>query len=340
VLIALVSALGWRHHAAGRPEYALAQVATAIERNDGTKLAYYADVSAFTDQVVSETVDWLAAQRGVDEAIAGVESQQRGTRAARLQDAKESLADRLGRTASTVLEAAGHGKDAISLQVVDAFIRQPPLAAVLDGDHLDVRSVERPQIEGSTATIPVTLRHRELVVDVKIALVLQRNGAQWRVVGISGLPNALGTIDRAQSERVAMANRPLQGDLERLLGVGNPQVEYVRVRRARPLYRLQVPLTNQAPGSINEVTLLLAARGADDEHATTLSVEHPIPAGTTSAETWEFDEAATRGTRLGALLSHPDRLTLRTRLIVLDTAGQADTVRLIRRYSEIAREGN
>ncbi len=340
VLVALTWALVWRHRAAGRPEYAVNEIAAAIEHGDGTKLAYYADASAFTDQVVNETVDWLTARRGLDQAVAGAESQQRGSRSARLQDAKETLSDRLGRATSAALESPDGGKEPVSARVVDAFISQPPLSVIMDGDHLDVRSIDRPLIEGTTATVPVTLRYRELVVDMKIGLVLQRNGLRWRLVGVSGLQSALSTIDNAQLERVAIANRPRESDLERLVAVGPPQVQRVKPRRARPLYRLEVSLTNQAQASITEVSLLLGARGLDDDHGIALSVEHPIPPSTTSAETWEFDEAATRGTRLGALLTHADRLTLRTRGIVLDTAGQADTVRLIKSYREIQKDGD
>ncbi len=279
MLVGLSWALAWRHRAAGRPEYALAQIATAIQHGDGTKLAYYADMSAFTDQIVNETVDWLAARRGLDEAVAGGGSEQRGTRSARLQDAKETLSDRLGRATSAALELPDQEKQAVGSRMIDAFIGQAPLATIMDGDHLDVRSVDRPLIDGTTARIPVTLRYRELVVDVKVALVLQRNGQQWRLVGISGLSNALSAVDNAQFERVALANRPRQGDLERLVGIGAPQVEHVKPRRARPLYRLQVTVTNQAPDSITGITLLLAARGSDDDHATSLSVEHAIPSG-------------------------------------------------------------
>ena len=70
VLVVLTCALVWRHRAAGRPEYAVNEIATAIEHGDGTKLAYYADASAFTDQIVNETVDWLTARRGLDQAVA------------------------------------------------------------------------------------------------------------------------------------------------------------------------------------------------------------------------------------------------------------------------------
>ena len=342
MLIGMIWALAWRHSVSARPEYALKEVGTAITRGDATKLAYYADVSAFTDEVVNETIDWLATRRSVEEAVVGTPPEQRASRGERLQDAKETLSDRLGRSLSATLESADQAKTPLSSRVVNAFIGEAPLSGIMDGDHLDLQSIGPPVIEGTTATIPITLRYRELVVDVKVGLVLEHSGPHWRLVGISGLPGALSVIDNAQSERVALANRPLEGDLERLVAVGALAVEYVRPkpRRARPVYRLEVPLTNQAQGSISEITLVLATRGSNDDHGTELSVEHPIPAGTTSAETWEFDEAATRGTRLGALLSHPDRLTLRTRRIVFDTAGQADTVRLVRSYREIVRAGD
>ena len=206
----------------------------------------------------------------------------------------------------------------------------------MDGDHFDIRTVGQPLVEGTTATIPVTLRHRELVVNVKLGLQLERDGPRWRVVGVTGMSDALSTIDHAQLERVAIANRPRESELADLLAVGAPVVQRApRARRARAdVYRLRALLTNHSTSQIGAVTLAIVGRSPGTP-PTLLSVEHPIPPGATSTETWQFDESESRGTRLGALLAHPDRLALQLRSVVVDTAGQEDTVRLVRRYDEL-----
>src|SRR6185312_1753278 len=103
--------------------------------------------------------------------------------------------------------------------------------------------------------------------------------------------------------------------------------------------RLQVPLWNRSPRPITSVTMGLSTRASDDEHAAELSVEHVIAAGGHSTETWDFDETATRGSRVAALLTHPERLTIRPRSVVTDNEGQADTLRLVRRYGELKGQG-
>jgi hypothetical protein len=123
------------------------------------------------------------------------------------------------------------------------------------------------------------------------------------------------------------------------LAVGAAVVEHVSRGRERGMYRLHLPLTNQSPTSIAGVTLALGTHAADDDHATVLSVQHAIPPRSNSAEVWLFDGAAVRSMHLAGMLAHPDRLTIHVRSIVLDSAGQADTVRLVREYKELRGAG-
>jgi hypothetical protein len=336
VLVALLLAVAWRWRVTTRPQYALNQIVTAIQRGDEAKLAYYADVSAFTDQIIGESIDWIVAQHGTDDLLAAADLHESGTRAAQLRDVKGILSERIGRTIETAMASSDHHAGGVGPGIIDAFIRDLPVSAVMDGDHLDIRTVGQPLVEGTTATIPVTLRHRELVVDVKLGLQLERDGPRWRVVGLTGISDALGTIDRAQLERVAIANRPRESELADLLAVGAPVVQRApRERRARvEVYRLRALLTNHSTSQIAAVTLAIVGRSPGTP-PTLLSVEHPIAPGATSTETWQFDESESRGTRLGALLAHPDRLALQLRSVVVDTAGQEDTVRLVRRYDEL-----
>lgn len=327
----------WRWWVGTRPQYALSQIATAIHRGDETKLAYYADVSGITGEIVSESVDWIVDQRGADDLLAvAAGAQQSGERPAQVREVKSLFSEGIGRAIERTMSSADHDVGPVAPRVIDAFIGDPPISVVMDGEHLDVRTVGQPLVEGTTATIPVALRHRELVVDVKLDLQLERDGPRWRLVGITGIPDALATIDRAQLERIAIANRPRESEMADLLGVGAPVVQRApESRRARTtVYSLRAPLTNRSTSQITAVTLAVVGRPGTS--ATLLSVDHPIAPGATSTETWQFDESESRGTHLGALLAHPDRLALQLRSVVVDTAGQADTVRLVRRYAELA----
>lgn len=336
VLLVLICALSWRWHAARQPDYALDQIAVAIRRGDGAKLAYYADVSAVTEQVIDGTVDWLVSHRGPDAALAAADVSHAGSRAAGVQDAKATLQARADEAFTIATASALEGP--VGPRVIDAFIQQPPLSLIMQGEHLDVRAIDRPLVDGATATVPLVMRHRELVVDVKIGLLLQREGPRWRLSGINGLTQALDAIDRAQMERLEIANRPREEELQSLLSVGGLQVHRVARRRVKPFYELRVPVSNRSTDSLTSVTLTLAPRGSSADHGTLLSVDHPIPPASSSAEVWDLDEATVRSTHLGSLLARPERLTLRLQSVVRDSAGQADTVRLLRRYEEIPKD--
>jgi len=344
VVLALFAATAWRDHASARPEYALDQIGVAIRKHDATKLAYYADAGAVTDEIVDETVDWLVARRGLDEAIAGAEIHEQGDRAAQIRAAKRALSSQIGRSAATALMTNGSGAGAVGPRLIDALVTQPPLSDVMVGEHLDVRSVDPAIVDGETATISVTLRHRELYADVTLVLELrrevQRDGPHWRLEGMHGFAPALATIDKAQLERIAIANRPREEALAGLLTVGAPTVQRVVAHARTPtFYRLRVPLTNRSPTPITSVTLALTTRAADEGHATVLSVPQAIQPGATAAEVWQLDEPTARNTRIAAMVTHPERLTVHVRSLVLDSAGVADTVSLVRRYREVLASG-
>lgn len=331
--------VAWRRAVASTPEYAIGQVALAIRQHNGTKLAYYADGAVFSERVVDETTDWLVHKRGVG-ALMGIEgvATVRG-KAAKIQTAKLAMTERLNRALGAALMVSAEDTVAAGARVIRELTAWPPLALVLGSDHVEIRTVGRPAVTGSTAEVPVTLECRELQIDIPIALVLQREGKRWRVVGLHGLERALSAVENAQMEQLTIANRPLEQQLLSLLRVGTPSVQRVARGRTRTVYRLRVPVTNASSGAVVGFLLGLRTRATDDEHATPLEVRHTMPPGSTSTEVWQFDETAASGTRVAAMLSHPERLVVRVRSIVVDSAGQADTVRLFRSYRELRRAG-
>jgi hypothetical protein len=334
----LIGALWWHRYATTRPEYTVAQVAVAIRQRDGTKLSYYADGSAVTSQLVDETVDWLVAQRGVDALPADGDGASQG-RAARIRSAKTVLNERLDRSIATALMSGLPDTSDVASRVIAELVGQAPAADIMLGDRFDVRSVEPATVQGSTARIPVTLRSSDLTVDVTITLILRREGARWRVVGIGGINRALTIIDNAQLERLTIANRPLERQLTGMLAIGAPSVQRVAHGRLRTVLRLRVPVTNHSVNPVTALTVALETRASDDEHATLLAVQHVIPPGASSTEVWQFDETAERGTRVAAMLTHPESLVLRVRSVVIDSAGQADTVSLLRSYRDVKGRG-
>jgi hypothetical protein len=336
-LVGLVAAIGWRHYATGRPSYALAQIALAVKQHDATKLAYYADLGAFSDQVVGETVDWLASQHRLDGA-AGAANARESDRRARIRDTKSTLSIHVNRNATNEILAYTSDSESVTARLVDAFIDQPPLAEIIDGDHFDLRSVDQAEIDDGTARVGVTLRHRELYVDVKLDLLLARDGVRWRLTGVEGLSHALSVIDNAQQEKLSIANRPREEALATTINLGAPTLQKVVAhRRDPPVYRLRLPITNRSTTTVSAISLALWVRGSDSDHPTMLAVNHDIAPQFTSGEIWQLDEATAHSTHVIAALSRPERLVFKVRSMVVDSGGQADTVRTLTAYGQTKR---
>src|SRR5581483_613664 len=154
---ALAGILIWGRSVRSRPAYALSQVSLAIQRHNGTKLAYYADGAGFTQQVVDQTLTWLVRERGLG-TLAGIDgvADARG-RGAKVQAAVSSETDRLNRALSAALMARTADSTAVGSRVLREFSALPPLSTVLDGDHLDISAVGTPAVRGATAEVPVSL---------------------------------------------------------------------------------------------------------------------------------------------------------------------------------------
>ncbi len=338
LVLGLAAALQWQRYETSRPTYALAQIELAARQHDATKLAYYADKGALTSEVVGETIDWLTQHRRLNDVIEGEGELGTQGRAVRIQNARVTFEDRANRAVSATLAVPSDETGTLPQRLVDAFATVAPMSAVIAGDRLDLRTVGPARVMGQTAQIPLTLRDRDLIVDIHLNLELEREGSRWRVVGLTGLGPALGVIDRAQVERLDIANGLRAQHMAGLLAVGAPNVGRITHRRSRPAYRLSVPLTNRTRHTVEAVSLGLRTENVDESRAVALEVQHAIPAGTQSSEVWQFSDASA-GTRVSSLLTHPERLLVGIRSVVMDSAGNADTLRLFRNYSEFRKSG-
>ena len=282
--------------------------------------------------------DWLTQHHRLDDVVEGEAERSAQGRAVRVQNARVTFEDRANRAVSGTLAVPPDETGPLAQRLVDTYATAAPLSAVIAGDHLDLRSVAPARVLGQTAEIPLTLRDRDLIVDIHLNLELQREGSRWRVVGLNGLGPALGVIDRAQVERVDLANGLRAQHMSGLLAVGAPSVGRVTHWRSPTGYRLSVPLTNRTRHTVEAVSLALRTQSLDERRAVALEVQHVIPAGTQSAEVWQFSDASA-GTRVPSLLTHPERLMVSIRGVVMDSAGSADTLRLFRDYHEFRRAG-
>jgi hypothetical protein len=338
VVLGLAAALAWQRYSTSQPKYALAEIALAARLHDANKLAYYVDGGALTGQIVSETVQWLAAHRRFNDIEDGEAEHGSLGRESRIQTATVSLGNRASNAVSAALQtaasAADDGGDAMAQQLVNAFVSTQPMSAVFGGDHLDLRTVGKANVLGEVAEIPLTLRDRDLVVDIHLMLEFEQEGHQWRLVGVEGLGPAYRVIDNAQQERVDMANRLRKEHMEGILAIGTPTVGRVYHRRSRSEYRLQIPLTNQSARSVMAVSMNVRARYSRPEHALPLRVQHLIPAGGKSTEVWRFTDPSA-GTSSRTLLDHPDRLLVGLESMVIDSGGRPDTLRSLVSYREM-----
>jgi hypothetical protein len=338
VILGLAAALAWQRYSTSQPKYALAQIALAARLHDSNKLAYYVDGGALTGQIVSETVQWLAAHRRYNDIEAGEAGLGSLGRESRIQTATVSLGNRAGNAVSAALQTAASapddGGDEMAQQLVNAFVSTQPMSAVFGGDHLDLHAVGKANVLGAVAEIPLILRDRDLVVDIHLMLEFEQEGHQWRLVGLEGLGPAYRVIDNAQMERVDMANRLRKEHMEGILAIGTPTVGRVYHRRSRSEYRLQIPLTNQSKASVMAVSMDVRTRYLRADRALPLQVQHLIPAGGKSTEVWRFtDPSAGTGSR--SLLEHPDRLMVGLESMVVDSMGRPDTLRPLQSYREL-----
>jgi hypothetical protein len=333
LILGLAGALAWQRYETSRPTYALAQIALAARLHDSKKLAYYVDAGALTGQIVTETVQWLTAHRRFNDIEAGEAERGSQGRDARIQTATVTLENRASNAVSAALQESANATDLLPQNVVDAYVAAPPMLALFGGDRLDLRAVGNANVFGQNAEIPLTLRDRELVVDIHLTLELERDGSRWRLVGLEGLGPAFRVIDNAQLERVDIANRLRREHMDGLLAIGAPTVGRVYHRRSRNEYVLQIPLTNRSTQPITEVAMDLRAHGMNEERALPLRVQHLIPAGGRSPEAWRFTDPSA-GTRSPYLLMHPERLLVGLSSMVVDSAGRPDTLRQLRSYRE------
>jgi len=341
VVIVSGGLIGWRRAVEGSPQYSLRQAGAALRQHNGTKLAYYTDVAGVADQLVDGTIDWLAAERG----IAGLPAGNLGgggdrTRAAKILAAKIALDQRFGRSLAAALSVNGMDDSAdensarIAQRIVRTVVTAPPLNAIVAGDAVVVQEIGSPEYRQHTVTAPLTIRDDDLATTAHMWLVLARAPGRWRIVGFSGVADALETIDNAQLEHLAIVNRPIEKRLRSSVAIGAPVIDRVARRRRRPVLRLRLALTNASPNAVSGLTLALTHRASDDEHAELLEAPGVIRPGATATETWAFDETAAATSRMASLLAHPDRLRIDVRRLVVDSAGVADTVRLFKSYAE------
>ncbi len=328
--------VGWRRAVESSPRYALRQVEAAFREHNGTKLAYYMDAARVTEQVVDETVDWRVAQRGLASlAVDDGDAPDERTRTARIQAVKTAFSERVGRSLNAALLASGAGT---STNVTDRIIRTvtavPPLDAVVAGDQLTVDPIGSPRTEHDGVAIPLVVHDRDVGTVVDLTLVFVHAPGRWQLAGVGGLTDALGAIDNAQLEHLAVLNRPIEEQLGATLAIGTPVVDRVAHGRQRTVLRLRLPIRNQSANPVSGVALGLSSRASDDDHAEMLTAPAVIPAGATATETWEFDETGASTSHMAWLLAHPDRVRIRALRAVVDSAGIVDTVRLFRSYGD------
>ncbi len=332
------------HRANGGAERPLSGIVGSFRDHAGTRLAYYLDADALSQQVADVGLDFLIAQhnRSALAAVLGeVPSAEREgpDSAARILALKSAMAERGARGISVAMTSGTADSANVLERVTAAFSALPPLDVILAGDHLDLVDVGGVSGQKQDRVIVLALRDRELHLPVDIGVAIHHEDTQWRVVGVDRLDRTLGAIDNAQLERLAVANRPIEERLADALGVGAPQVTRVAHGRRRTDMQLAVRLENRSTATIDALDLALSTRASDDEHAEVLHVDGPIPPGRAVMANWQFDETRRQTSHTAALLMHPDDLTMRARRVVLDSAGVADTVRLLRSYRDLRKRG-
>lgn len=323
-------------------ERPLREIELSFRDHDGTRLAYYLNTDAVTQQVSDQGVDWLTAQHdegALGAVLAEVPGAEQGATdsAARVLALKAALAEKAGKGIAMALSSGTPDSADVAVRLLAAFGGMPPLDVIIAGDHLVLSQVGEAKGTATDRVIPLVLHDRELDAPIVINVGVHHQGARWQVSGIVELDHTLETLDNAQQEHLIVANRPIENRLLELIGIGAPDITKTSHGRYRTDVRLKVRIDNKSPETVTGLDVALSTRSADDDHAQVLHVDGPIPAGGAVMAEWSFDQTARGSSRTAAMLLHPDDLTMRTRRVVLDSAGVADTVQLFKSYRALRR---
>jgi hypothetical protein len=339
--LGLVGLVVWHRINLGSPTHALVSIQSAFHDHDGTRLAYYADVDAIATQVADQGIDWMVVQhRRATLAALRDEVHDIGTApdsSQRVQLLKMALAEHGGQGAAAALAGGTTDSANVAERMTDAFQALPPIDAMLGTDHLDFVALGKPRRLGASFVVPVTLEYRELGETVTVSLLMSHAQNRWKLVGLEDFDETLSAIDNAQLERLASRNRPVQARLEEMLVLGTPVVTRIPIGRHRDDMRLQIPIRNASPFAVRQVTVLLGARGSDDEHGEMLTLPLGVAPGATVMATWQFEETRNRTSRAAWLTTHTERMSLVPRGAVYDSAGTAATLELFHTYAEARR---
>src|SRR5580704_4476074 len=188
-------------------ERALREIERSFRDHDGTRLAYYLNTDAVTQQVSDEGVDWLSSQH--DEGtlralIAEVPGAEQGATdsAARILALKSALAEKGGKGIAMALSSGTADSADVAVRLLAAFAGLPPLDVILAGDHLDLSEIGTAKGTGTDRVIPLVLLDRELNVGITIGVGVHHQGSRWQVSGIEGLERTLAALDNAQQEHL------------------------------------------------------------------------------------------------------------------------------------------
>jgi hypothetical protein len=326
-------------------ERALREIETSFRDHDGTRLAYYLNTDAVTQQVSEAGVDWLQSQHyqeALAAAIAEVPGAEREATdsAARLLALKSALAERGAQGIATALSTGTSDSADVVVRLMAAFAGLPPLDVILAGDRLELVGLGDPKGSGTDRVVPLQLRDRDLNISIVVGVAVHKQGPRWQVSGIDGLDRTLAAIDNAQQERLIVANRPIESQLQDMVGIGSPEVARTAHGRYATNVRLRMRIDNRSTETMNAIDLGLTTQASDYDHAEMLHVDGPIPAGGAVMAEWSFDETRRGSSRTAAMLSHPGDLMVRARRVVTDSAGVADTVRLYKTYRALRRRRN
>jgi hypothetical protein len=323
-------------------ERALREIERSFRDHDGTRLAYYLNTDAVTQQVSDEGVDWLSSQH--DEGtlralIAEVPGAEQGATdsAARILALKSALAEKGGKGIAMALSSGTADSADVAVRLLAAFAGLPPLDVILAGDRLELSEIGEAKGTGTDRVIPVVVHDRDLDARFVFGVAVHKQGARWQVNGIDGLGHTLETIDNAEQERLIVANRPIESRLQDLIGIGAPEITKKAHGRIRTDVKLRLRIDNRGSETVNAIDLALSTRSSDDEHAEILHVDGPIPAGGAVMAEWAFDDARRGTSRTASMLLHPEELILHARRVVLDSAGAVDTVQLYKTYRALRR---
>lgn len=266
-VVVVLAAAGFAYlHYRASPQYALAQIRSAVERHDRLRFERYVDVDHFSTVLVDQLAGHVAAEslRRTSGNPNGLGALGSALGVGLLERMKPAIVEAVR---SGIREGVQNGSlaGAFSRRGTEGAVDLQRLGSQMGAGKDTFLGIAGIRQDGGTAL--VDLRVRPLLLDtvLTVSLRMEKQGGTWRVTAPDNLNTYLATLSRLQEARLAAVNAAARHRLDQLVAFGPVQVKVHESGWFAASLGLHVTASNRGREPIQTLTLTFGDAGSTSE---------------------------------------------------------------------------